>query len=75
LAREIMAQFAAKGGRACRVRAIASSEYPTQAKRPTNSRLDCSKLKRVFGISLPRWQTSLETCLDLLIVPTARISI
>lgn len=75
LAHEIMAQFAAKGGRACRVRAIASSEYPTQAKRPADSRLDCSKLKRVFGISLPRWETSLETCLDLLIAPTARISI
>src|SRR5262249_25545827 len=51
-AREIMAQSAAKGGPACRVRAIVSSEYPTRAKRPANSRLDCSKLKRVFDISL-----------------------
>ena len=33
-AREIMAQSAAKGGPACRVRAIASSEYQTRAKRP-----------------------------------------
>jgi dTDP-4-dehydrorhamnose reductase len=61
-AREIMIRSAAKGGPACRVRAIASSEYPTRAKRPQNSRFDCSKLKRVFGLSLPRWQTSLETC-------------
>lgn len=75
LAREIMAQSAVKGGPACRVRAIASSEYRTRAKRPADSRLDCSKLKRVFGISLPRWQASLETCLDLLIDQTAGTSI
>jgi dTDP-4-dehydrorhamnose reductase len=74
-AHEIMSQSAAKGGPACRVRAIASSEYPTRAKRPANSRLDCSKLRQVFGINLPRWQTSLGTCLDQLIVQTARTSI
>jgi dTDP-4-dehydrorhamnose reductase len=74
-AHEIMARSAAKGGPACRVRAIASSEYSTRAKRPANSRLDCSKIRRVFGISFPRWQSSLETCLDQLIVQTARTSI
>jgi dTDP-4-dehydrorhamnose reductase len=74
-AHEIMAWSAAKGGPACRVRAIASSEYPTRARRPANSRLDCSKLSRVFGINLPGWQTSLETCLDQLVVRTARTSI
>ena len=74
-AHEIMAQSAAKSGPACRVRAIASSEYPTRAKRPADSRLDCSKLRQVFGINFPRWQTSLDTCLDQLIVQTARTSI
>jgi dTDP-4-dehydrorhamnose reductase len=74
-AREIMAQSAAKSGPACRVRAIASSEYPTRAKRPAYSCLDCSKIKRVFGISPPRWQSSLEVCLDLLIDRTAETSI
>jgi dTDP-4-dehydrorhamnose reductase len=71
---EIMAQSAAKGGPACRVRAIASSEYPTRAKRPAYSCLDCSKLKRDFSIGPFRWQTSLEACLDLLIDKTAMIS-
>jgi dTDP-4-dehydrorhamnose reductase len=66
-AREIMTQSAAKGGPACRVRAIATSEYLTRAKRPANSRFDCSKLKRVFGIDLPAWQNSLATCLGMLI--------
>ena len=74
-AREIMVQSAAKGGPACRVRAIASSEYPTRAKRPQNSRFDCSKLKQVFGIGLPAWQTSLDTCLDILINQTTGTSI
>ena len=74
-AREIMAQSAAKSGPACRVRAIASSEYPTRAKRPAYSCLDCSKIKRVFGISPPSWQTSLLACLDLLINGTADTSI
>jgi len=74
-AREIMAQSAAKGGPACRVRAIASSEYPTRAKRPAYSCLDCSKIKRVFGMSPPRWQASLEAGLDVLIDRTAETSI
>jgi dTDP-4-dehydrorhamnose reductase len=74
-AREIMAQSAAKGGPACRVRAIVSSEYPTRAKRPAYSCLDCSKIKRVFDISPPRWQISLQACLDLLIDKTAETSI
>jgi dTDP-4-dehydrorhamnose reductase len=73
-AREIMAQSAAKAGPACRVRAIASSEYPTRAKRPAYSCLDCSKIKRVFDISPPRWQISLQACLDLLIDKTAQTS-
>jgi dTDP-4-dehydrorhamnose reductase len=39
-----------------RVEAIPSSAYPTPAARPMNSRLDCSKLRRVFGVTLPDWR-------------------
>ena len=74
LAREIIAQSAAKGGPACRVRAITTSEYPLRAKRPADSRLDCSKLTQVFNIGLPNWQSSLETCLDLLLDQSAGTS-
>ena len=35
---------------------ITTAEYPTPAKRPANSRLDCSKLERTFGVRLPPWQ-------------------
>lgn len=60
----IMNVSADKGGPSCRVRPIKTYEYPTRAKRPANSRLDCSKLARVFGIALPAWESSLEHCLD-----------
>lgn len=38
------------------IQAIPSSEYPTPARRPRNSRLDCSKTRENFGIHLPNWQ-------------------
>jgi dTDP-4-dehydrorhamnose reductase len=37
---------------------IPTSEYPTPARRPANSRLDCSRLQQVFGITMPQWQQS-----------------
>ena len=56
-----------------RVRAIATSEYPVRAKRPANSRLDCSKLARTFGLRLPSWQGSLDACLDELLATSQRV--
>jgi len=38
------------------IRGIPSSEYPTAAKRPTNSRLDTGKLRKTFDFELPDWQ-------------------
>lgn len=66
-ARAIMRGSSDKGGPFCRVRAITTQEYPTRAKRPLNSRLDCSKLARVFGLRMPPWQASLDSCLDQLL--------
>lgn len=51
--------------RKCRaVEAITTAEYPTPAKRPANSVLDCGKLKRTFGLRLPDWEESLRQILD-----------
>lgn len=51
-------------GKPCaRLLPIASSEYPTPARRPLNSRLDCSRLQRAWNIQLPTWQTALADCL------------
>jgi dTDP-4-dehydrorhamnose reductase len=38
---------------------IATADWPTPAKRPANSRLDCARLDRIFGVRLPNWRESL----------------
>jgi dTDP-4-dehydrorhamnose reductase len=50
------------GGPSARVRAITTAEYPTPARRPANSQLDCTKLERAFGIRLPSWRTGTQDC-------------
>lgn len=46
--------------------AIPASEFPTPARRPANSALDCSKLARVHGLALRQWQEALSDMLDRL---------
>lgn len=38
------------------VKAIGTRDYPMPAPRPANSRLDTTKIKDMFGITLPTWQ-------------------
>lgn len=57
-ARAIMAG----AGLSCRIEDIPSSAYPTPARRPLNSRLDCSAL-RAFGLSRPDWRVGLSDVL------------
>jgi len=64
----IFAILRAKGMRAPVVTAITTADYPTAARRPAISRLDCGKLARLHGIRLPAWQDSLRTCLERLTV-------
>lgn len=52
------------GGLGTRLLPIPSSDYPTPARRPLNSRLDNAKLARTFGIRLPHWREALELCLE-----------
>lgn len=58
-AREIFAQ----AGLACVVKDIPTSDYPTPARRPPNSKLDCSSLATAFGISRPDWRRGLAQVL------------
>ena len=44
------------------VHPIPTSDYPTPAKRPANSLLDCTKLRETFGITMPDWREQLELC-------------
>jgi dTDP-4-dehydrorhamnose reductase len=41
---------------------IPSSQYPTAARRPKNSRLSNEKLNRTFAVTLPSWQDGLKAC-------------
>lgn len=58
-AREIFQQ----AGRDVSVTGIPSSEYPTPASRPLNSRLECARLAADFGVSAPIWSEGLSQVL------------
>lgn len=55
-AREIFA----RSGLSPQVVDIPTSAYPTPARRPLNSRLDCSAISRDFGIPRPDWREGLD---------------
>ena len=63
----ILAASAAAGGPAARVMPIATSDYPTAARRPANSRLDNSRLAGIHGVRLPCWKQSLQGCIERLV--------
>ena len=67
LAEAVFAASAVRGGPAAQVRRIATSDYPTPARRPANSRLDCTRLAGIHGVRLPQWRGSLETVIDRLV--------
>lgn len=52
------------GGPSARVRCIETTDYPTPARRPANSRLDCTKLEEAFGISMPHWKLGVADCVE-----------
>jgi dTDP-4-dehydrorhamnose reductase len=49
------------------VTAIATADWPTPARRPADSRLDCTRLEHVFGIRLPPWEFSLPRTVTAII--------
>ena len=64
---EFLCESARQAGAALKVRSIEpvpSTAFPTPAKRPLNSRLDTSKLRSTFDLSLPRWQTGVARMLQ-----------
>ncbi|MEW9680483.1 dTDP-4-dehydrorhamnose reductase [Pseudomonas sp. TE50-2] len=62
-AQAIGEQLEARGLPCAELLPIPSSEYPTPAKRPLNSRLDCSRLAREWQVSQPHWHDALIDCL------------
>ncbi|MFO1131809.1 MAG: dTDP-4-dehydrorhamnose reductase [Hyphomicrobiales bacterium] len=56
LAAFIVSESGKRGGAQPVVEAVATRDYPSIAKRPANSRLDCSAFRQRFGIKLRHWQ-------------------
>jgi len=49
------------------VKPINTSDYPTKAKRPMYSVLDTEKIRKYYGIDIPRWKDELHFVLDEII--------
>ncbi|MBL9011233.1 MAG: dTDP-4-dehydrorhamnose reductase [Alphaproteobacteria bacterium] len=65
----IFAGAARRGLKVPALKAIATADYPTPARRPAYSVLDCARLEADFGLRLPQWQDAVERCLTRLIGP------
>ncbi|MGR3316357.1 dTDP-4-dehydrorhamnose reductase [Roseovarius indicus] len=52
-----------RAGRDVALAGIPTAEFPTPAKRPANSRLDCTALEADFGIKAPDWRAGLDEVL------------
>ena len=62
-AKAIGAQLRAEGKACAELEPIPSTAYPTPARRPLNSRLDCTRLQQQWHVSQPQWQDALHECL------------
>lgn len=49
------------------VKAITTADYPTAARRPAYSVLDCTKIERTFAVKRPSWQDSLARAMPLIL--------
>jgi dTDP-4-dehydrorhamnose reductase len=52
------------------IKLILSDAYPTAAKRPLNSRLNTTKIKKAFMLELPHWKVELAVMLKLSVINT-----
>lgn len=70
-AAEIFAASARHGGPIAEIGRIPSSAYPTPARRPANSRLDCGKLERIHGVRLGEWKQATAETVERLVKDNA----
>lgn len=66
-AEAIIAASLRQGGRHVPVRPITTADYPTPAKRPANSILDCAKLRTTFGLAPRAWKEALQDVIGELV--------
>lgn len=63
----IFEDAAAHGRAPVSVKPISTADYPTAARRPANSRLNTSRLRRAYGLELPSWRESTRICVERLL--------
>lgn len=68
-ASRIFAHAAACGGAVPKLEPIPTRDYPTPARRPANSRLDCGRLAGAYGIVGRPWEAALAEVMDELLAP------
>jgi dTDP-4-dehydrorhamnose reductase len=61
------------GARVPTVDPIETAEWPTRAKRPPNSRLNCGRLERMFDLRLPPWRDGLARTIDAVFATEAEL--
>ncbi len=60
----IFAESGRRGGPQARVRRITTADYPTPARRPANSRLDCGRIEAAMGLKMRPWREALGGCFE-----------
>ena len=60
---EFATEILAEANRPVTITPIPTAEYPTPAKRPLNSRMNCRTAEQVFGITRPSWKDGLQEIL------------
>src|SRR5262249_29963366 len=70
-AEAIVERSAASRSRCPRVVPITTAEFPTSARRPSNSALDSSRIGSTYGIPPADWRRGLDRLIDKLTVPMA----
>jgi dTDP-4-dehydrorhamnose reductase len=65
----LLEEAALLGQAAVPIDAIATADWPTPARRPANSRLDCARLHAVFNLQLPYWRDSVADVVRAIVRP------
>ena len=63
-AETVFAASKVRGGPSAIADPIPTASYPTPAKRPPNSMLDCTRMKNAYGIVMPDWRQGVEECVE-----------
>ncbi|BBK38009.1 NAD(P)-dependent oxidoreductase [Allostella sp. ATCC 35155] len=71
LAEAVFAEMERRTGRRPVLVPIATADYPTPARRPANSVLDCGRIAAAYGIVAPDWRAALSVVLDETTAATA----